>query len=155
MLCDLIEFLDELSIQCSNKYFKLEMDELPTLFLELHGSKVGVKERVELVSEIAQSNGALKFNWETDHEKRAKLWKARHEWWYSGLAMEPGKRVSYKWNTINITIFHLPRDLLQMFVCPFQSYHRFYWKQKKTLLLHNLWVCECLQDFCMRYYFLF
>ena len=96
MFYDLVEFLDELSIQCSNKYFKLEMDEVPTLFMELHGSKIGVKERIELVSEIAQSNGALRFNWETDHEKRAKLWKARHEWWYSGLAMEPGKKVSYK-----------------------------------------------------------
>ena len=88
--------MDELSIKCSNEYFHLEMDELPTLFMELHGSRVGVKERIDMVSEIAQSNGALKFNWESDHEKRAKLWKARHEWWYSGLAMEPGKRVGYK-----------------------------------------------------------
>ena len=91
-----LEFLDELSVESSNKYFNLEMEELPTLFMELHGTQLGVREQIELVSEIAQSNGALKFNWETDHEKRAKLWKARHEWWYSGLSMEPGKRVSNK-----------------------------------------------------------
>jgi len=72
------------------------MDEVPTLFMELHGTRLGVKEQIKHVSEIAQSNGALKFNWESDHEKRKKLWKARHEWWYSGLAGEPGKKVSYK-----------------------------------------------------------
>lgn len=78
---------------CANEHDNLELDEVPTLFMELHGTQLGVREQIEMVSEIAQSNGALKFNWESDHEKRAKLWKARHEWWYSGLAREPGKKV--------------------------------------------------------------
>ena len=81
---------------CSNKHFNLEMDELPTLFMELHGSQAGVKEQIELVSEIARSHGASKFSWESDHEKRSKLWKARHDWWYSGLASQPGKKVGCK-----------------------------------------------------------
>lgn len=133
--------MDELSIKSSNKYFNLEMDELPTLFMELHGTKAGVKEQIELVSEIAQSHGALKFDWKTNHEERAKLWKARHEWWYSGLAMEPGKKVEkYKDIVISLPIF-LPRGLPQMFVCQYQSYHRCYWKQKKILLFHSLLVC--------------
>ena len=85
--------MDDLSVKASNRHFNLGLDEMPTLFMELHGSALGVQEQVEMVSEIAQSNGALKFEWESDHEKRAKLWRARHEWWYSGLAMEPGKKV--------------------------------------------------------------
>jgi len=88
-----VEFLDELSVTASNQQYHLGLDEVPTLFIELHGSAMSVQEQIEMVSEIAQSNGALKFEWESDHEKRAKLWKARHEWWYGGLAMQPGKKV--------------------------------------------------------------
>ena len=47
-----------------------------------------------VVGEIAGDNGGSEFIWERDHEARMRLWKARHEWWYAGLAMQPGKKVS-------------------------------------------------------------
>ncbi|XP_065913311.1 probable D-lactate dehydrogenase, mitochondrial isoform X2 [Dysidea avara] len=106
-----IEFLDDLSVKASNRHFNLGLDEMPTLFMELHGSALGVQEQVEMVSEIAQSNGALKFEWESDHEKRAKLWRARHEWWYSGLAMEPGKKGFA--TDVCVPISKLPQVLLE------------------------------------------
>jgi len=91
--------------------------------MELHGSAMSVQEEIEMVSEIAHSNGALKFEWESDHEKRAKLWRARHEWWYGGLAMQPGKKVGlcYLDSTTAICKF-LCRDLPQMSVYQYQSY---------------------------------
>lgn len=52
---------------------------------------------------LAKDNGSSDFIWETDHEARNKLWKARHEWWYAGLALEPGKKVNHC-NTIYIYI---------------------------------------------------
>jgi len=89
-------------VKASNHHFNLGLDEVPTLFMELHGSSLGVREQIEIVSEIAQSNGALKFEWESNHEERAKLWRARHDWWYSGLATQPGKKVSI--DEINLII---------------------------------------------------
>ena len=43
--------------------------------------------------ELAKENGASEFIWEEDPEARSKLWHARHEWYYAGLALEPGKQV--------------------------------------------------------------
>lgn len=46
-----------------------------------------------LLGDIARENGGSDFIWEKDHEARAKLWKARHEFWYAALATAPGKKV--------------------------------------------------------------
>ena len=46
-----------------------------------------------LKGELAKENGASEFIWEEDPEARSKLWHARHEWYYAGLALEPGKQV--------------------------------------------------------------
>lgn len=66
---------------------------------------------------LAKDNGSSDFIWETDHEARNKLWKARHEWWYAGLALEPGKKVNHCphniiINTHNILYYHYICQLL-------------------------------------------
>ena len=43
--------------------------------------------------ELAHDNGGSEFTWESDHEARTRLWKARHEWMYAGLALKPGMKV--------------------------------------------------------------
>ena len=48
---------------------------------------------VNLSGILARDNGGSDFIWEKDHEARAKLWKARHEFWYSAHASAPGKKV--------------------------------------------------------------
>ena len=54
--------------------------------------------------ELACDNGASNFTWEKDPDARAELWKARHNWWYSHLAMDPGKKVSANSATYSLPI---------------------------------------------------
>ncbi|WP_077034634.1 FAD-binding oxidoreductase [Pelomonas sp. KK5] len=85
-----IEFLDEHQVRACNAYSKLGLAELPTLFLEFHGSESGVKEQAELAQEIAAGNGGVEFKWSTRPEDRSQLWQARHMAYFAALAMRPG-----------------------------------------------------------------
>ncbi len=85
-----IEFLDELQVHACNQHSKLGLVELPTLFLEFHGSTTAVKEQVELAQEVARSHGGVGFEWATRPEDRSRLWKARHLAYFAALALKPG-----------------------------------------------------------------
>ena len=50
-----IEFLDDLSVDATNKYSHLNLPVAPTLFLELVGSPQGVEEQAHTVSESNSS----------------------------------------------------------------------------------------------------
>src|SRR5215203_6522254 len=63
-----IELLDELQVRACNQYSKLALKEAPTLFLEFHGSDVGVKEQAERFGEIAADLGGGPFEWATKAE---------------------------------------------------------------------------------------
>ena len=43
--------------------------------------------------ELAGDNGGSDFMWEREQEGRTRLWKARHSWYYAGLALQPEKKV--------------------------------------------------------------
>lgn len=85
-----IEFLDEHQIQACNKYSQLGLTELPTLFLEFHGSASAVQEQAELAQEICSGNGGVAFQWASRPEDRSLLWRARHLAYFAALAMKPG-----------------------------------------------------------------
>lgn len=87
-----IEFLDEVQIDASNKYSKLDLTVAPTLFLEFHGSATAVKEQAEAVAEIAKEYGGSDFRWADKPEDRNKLWAARHDAYYAALALRPGAK---------------------------------------------------------------
>ena len=87
-----IELLNALGMKSINAYSKLDYPESPCLFLEFHGSEASVKEQAELFGEIAGELGGGPFLWTTVAEERAKLWKARHNAYYAGLALRPGCR---------------------------------------------------------------
>jgi D-lactate dehydrogenase (cytochrome) len=87
-----IELLDELQMKASNAYSKLEYDEKPTLFLEFHGSPTSVAEQTEAFGEIAAEHGGGTFHWTTQEEERLKLWQARHDAYWSVIALRPGAR---------------------------------------------------------------
>lgn len=85
-----IEFLDEHQVRACNAHSALGLPELPTLFLEFHGTEAGVKEQAELAEAVAESHGATGFAWATRPEDRSRLWRARHLAYFAALALRPG-----------------------------------------------------------------
>lgn len=86
------EFLDEKCIRNVNAHDNLTLTETPTLFFEFHGSPQGVAEDAASVKEIVTEFGASEFEWTTDECARRKLWQARHNAYWAGIAANPGKR---------------------------------------------------------------
>ncbi|MBL4614655.1 MAG: FAD-binding oxidoreductase, partial [Magnetovibrio sp.] len=64
----------------------------PTLFLEFEGTPNSVAEQVETVKSIAEDFGGTDFKWADKPEDRSRLWAARHDMYYAGLALQPGAR---------------------------------------------------------------
>ena len=88
-----IELLDEDMMAAGIAYSKLEgFVPATTLFLEFHGTEAGVKEQAEAVEAITAGHGASGFRWATDPAERAKLWKARHDSYWAGVAWKPGHK---------------------------------------------------------------
>lgn len=88
-----IELIDEVQMGACIAYSKLQgLAEVPTLFLEFHGTEAAVAEQASMTQEIADGFGARGFQWATDATERAKLWKARHDSYWAGLALKPGHR---------------------------------------------------------------
>jgi len=88
-----IELLDADMMEACIRYSKLEgFQAAPTLFLEFHGSAAGVQEQAEAVQAIAAEYGGSGFAWATEAEARNRLWKARHDAYWAGLALKPGWR---------------------------------------------------------------
>ena len=85
-----IEFVNQLGMKALNSYSKLDYPESPCLFLEFHGTDASVKEQAETFSAIADEYGGGPFQWTTVEEERAKLWKARHNALWAGMALKPG-----------------------------------------------------------------
>ncbi len=88
-----IELLDDVQMDACIRYSKLEgYAPRPTLFFEFHGSAQGVAEQAEHMQAIAAEFGGGSFEWATQPEDRTRLWKARHNAYYAGMALAPGKQ---------------------------------------------------------------
>lgn len=85
-----VEILDDVQIRAVNRWSKMDLPELTTLFFEFHGSERYVAEQVETVRELARSNGGGEFRWAEKTEDRNALWKARHEAYYAAVNLRPG-----------------------------------------------------------------
>jgi D-lactate dehydrogenase (cytochrome) len=86
-----MEIVDEATIQAVNIHSKLALEEKPTLFLEFHGTEVQARDQVELFRQIAEAEGAIRFDWAEKEEDRRRLWKARHEFYWAVKTTWPGK----------------------------------------------------------------
>jgi D-lactate dehydrogenase (cytochrome) len=86
-----MELLDHVQVRAVNAYAKLNLEERPTLFLEFHGSEASARDQVETFKAIAEAEGALRFDWAEREEDRRKLWKARHDVYWSVKTLWPGK----------------------------------------------------------------
>ena len=88
-----IELLDELQMDAINRHSRTSYPVKPTLFFEFHGdSDQQVAGQAEAVQAIAAENGGHQFEWATRLEDRERLWQARHNAHYAGLALRPGCR---------------------------------------------------------------
>jgi len=85
-----IEILDAAYVKAINAYSETDYPELDTLFLEFHGTRAGVAEQVQMFEEISRDFGASGFQWAEQEEDRNRLWRARHDAYYAGLAVNPG-----------------------------------------------------------------
>lgn len=85
-----IELVNTLSVRSLNNYSKLGLPETPHLFVEFHGSDVGVKEQAETFGEIVAEFGGGPFQWTSVAEERGRLWKARHDAFWAGMSLRPG-----------------------------------------------------------------
>jgi D-lactate dehydrogenase (cytochrome) len=88
-----IELLDDDMMAASIAYSKLEgYAARTTLMLEFHGTEAAVQEQAEAVDAITAGHGGSGFRWATDPAERAKLWKARHDSYWAGVAWKPGSK---------------------------------------------------------------
>ena len=86
------EFLDEKCIKNVNAHDGLNLQEKPTLFFEFHGSPQGVQEDAQSVKDIVGEFNGSDFEWTADESARRKLWQARHNAYWAGIAANPGMR---------------------------------------------------------------
>ena len=87
-----IEIVDRAYMSAINAYSKTDYAELDTLFLEFHGTTAGVAEQVQMFDDISREFGASGLQWAEHEEDRQRLWRARHDAYYAGLAVYPGYR---------------------------------------------------------------
>ncbi len=89
-----IEMLNSDQMDISIKYSKLKnLDVKPTLFFEFHGSENSNKEHIEVVENLSNNNSGSKFKWAETTDERNKLWKARHDVYYSVKSQRNNARV--------------------------------------------------------------
>ncbi|MEZ5924753.1 MAG: FAD-linked oxidase C-terminal domain-containing protein [Hyphomicrobiaceae bacterium] len=85
-----MELIDELQIKGFNLHSGTSFAEQPTLFLEFHGTPAATAEQIVTFRAIAESEGALGFEQAERPEDRNRLWKARHDAYWSAKALRPG-----------------------------------------------------------------
>ena len=89
-----IEMLNKEQMEISINYSKLKnIEAVPTLFFEFHGSESSNQENIKIVEEISKDNNGSSFKWAKDLEERNKLWKARWDVYYSVKALINNGRV--------------------------------------------------------------
>ena len=88
-----LELLDAVQMDAINRYSKMSYPVAPTLLFEVHGdSEEHVSRQAEAVQALAADRGGHRFEWTTRLEDRERLWQARHNAHYAGLALRPGCR---------------------------------------------------------------
>ena len=89
-----IEMLNKEQMGISIDYSNLkDVEAVPTLFFEFHGSELSNQENIKIVEEISKDNSGSSFKWAKDLEERNKLWRARWDVYYSVKALIKNGRV--------------------------------------------------------------
>ena len=89
-----VEMLNKDQMEISINYSNLKnLDAKPTLFYEFHGSEATNRESVSIVEELSKNNNGNEFKWAENTEERNRLWKARHDVYYSVKSLSNNIRV--------------------------------------------------------------
>ncbi len=106
-----VEILDAMQIRAVNRWSRLDLPEITTLFFEFHGTRAGVAEQIGTVEALARDHGGGDFVWSNLPEERARLWKARHEAYYAAVNLRAG---AVGWSTdVCVPISRLPACILE------------------------------------------
>lgn len=74
-----IEMLDAETMRITNEQQGLSLPNVPTLFIEFHGSNDGMYDEIAYLREICDECGAVRFDMAEYTEAREALWRARRE----------------------------------------------------------------------------
>ncbi len=89
-----VEFLDDKQVEAINRYSKIDLPVLPTLFFEFHGmNDRDVTDQATMLQSLAAEHGGKGFQWKTNLEDKDELWSARHNAYYATHALVPGAEV--------------------------------------------------------------
>src|SRR5258708_3047809 len=86
------EMLDEIFIDAVNRRSGLGLKVMPTILFEVHGNESAGKHDADEVAAMASEFGAESVESATSQQDRNRLWRARHEAYYAGLALRPGSK---------------------------------------------------------------
>jgi D-lactate dehydrogenase (cytochrome) len=100
------ELVDGASIRMMNAFKGTAFPEAPHLFLEFGGSEGGVAGDLDATREIAEDEGCVSFEAESDPTARARLWDARHQSLFATQHAFPGKL--HKSTDVCVPISELP-----------------------------------------------
>jgi D-lactate dehydrogenase (cytochrome) len=100
------ELLDALTLAAVNEYRGTDYAEEPSLFLEFGGTEAGVAGDLETTRELAEAEGCVAFQHETDAQAKARLWEARHNVLFALLHGTPGKL--HKATDVCVPVSELP-----------------------------------------------
>ncbi len=87
-----MELLDGAALRAINAYKKTAFPQVPTLFLEFHGTVSEVGEQARRFGELAEQHHGSDFDWAVEEEERNRLWQARHHAYWAAIAARPGGR---------------------------------------------------------------
>jgi len=85
-----VELVDATYMGCVNHYKGTTYNQVPTLFLEFHGSTAGIYGDIEVAKEIAMDEGCMAFEFVEEESARLQLWAARHSAATAFMAMHKG-----------------------------------------------------------------
>ena len=88
-----IELLDDQQIRAVNLHSKMNLPEVPTLFVEFHGSSAACVKDLETFTGLAAAEGVIDVRSASDEDGRRALWKARHEALWAVKSAWPGREV--------------------------------------------------------------
>ena len=88
-----IELLDEAAIRACNAHDGLTLAEVPTLFVEFHGTPLAIEEQRATVEAIGRELGGGVMHVSADPDRRRDLWRARHAALPAARAAIPGASV--------------------------------------------------------------